>query len=312
MHWITHWNWNQRTLFQSPCAKHNVTSYFMNFRQYIYMYRYSKIPPMKFIFTDSIILVEHIQHLYLNKMISRSGPITKVPKRGAFILLEGVDRCGKTTQCSLLLQHLLALGVAALAIRFPDRTTLIGELINGYLQQAQDMDDRAVHLLFSANRWEASGSLAQALADGKTVVCDRYAYSGVAFSSAKSYPDQPHKNLSLEWCKSCDIGLPAPDAVIFLDLAQEEAEKRGGFGGERYEKTELQKRVRQRFSELQEEDENQKRIPWYIVNAGQTIEDVQRDINEVVQNTLETVNGGSNLKKMWEDGDYILPIPSED
>ena len=231
-------------------------------------------------------------------------------KRGAFILLEGVDRCGKTTQCGLLLQHLLALGVAALAIRFPDRTTLIGELINGYLQQARDMDDRAVHLLFSANRWEASATLAQALADGKTVVCDRYAYSGVAFSSAKSYPDQPHKNLSLEWCKSCDKGLPAPDAVIFLDLAQEVAEKRGGFGGERYEKTEFQKRVRQQFSELQEEDESQKRIPWFIVDASQSIEDVQGNINEIVAKTLKLVNEGSCLKRMWEDGDYDLPNPS--
>ena len=34
--------------------------------------------------------------------------------------------------------------------------------------------------------------------------------------------------LTLDWCMSCDVGLPAPDAVIFLDLDQDEAEKRGG------------------------------------------------------------------------------------
>jgi thymidylate kinase len=39
-------------------------------------------------------------------------------------------------------------------------------------------------------------------------ICDRYAFSGVAFSSAKG--------LDLDWCMSCDRGLPAPDAVIFL------------------------------------------------------------------------------------------------
>ena len=50
-------------------------------------------------------------------------PGTSTPKRGAFILLEGVDRCGKTTQVSLLVKHLLSLSLATVAYRFPDRTT---------------------------------------------------------------------------------------------------------------------------------------------------------------------------------------------
>lgn len=156
-----------------------------------------------------------------------SSPATK---RGTFILLEGVDRCGKTTQCSLLLKHLLSLSIAAVAMRFPDRTTSVGQLIDGYLRSGNDLDDRAVHLLFSANRWEAAPKLAQDLADGNTIICDRYAYSGVAFSSAKTEEDRkcPGDDLSIDWCKSPDVGLPAPDTVIFLDLSQEEAIKRGG------------------------------------------------------------------------------------
>jgi len=158
------------------------------------------------------------------------GTTKSTSKRGAFILLEGVDRCGKTTQCSLLLKHLLSISVAAVAMRFPERTTSVGQLINGYLASGQDLDDRAVHLLFSANRWEAAPKLAQDLADGKTVICDRYAYSGVAFSSAKTKEDRQSQgeDLSIDWCKSPDAGLPAPDTVIFLDLSQEESEKRGG------------------------------------------------------------------------------------
>jgi len=160
-----------------------------------------------------------------------TGGTTKTPgKRGAFILLEGVDRCGKTTQCSLLLKHLLSLSIAAVAMRFPDRTTSVGQLIDGYLCSGKDLDDRAVHLLFSANRWEAAPTLAQELADGKTIVCDRYAYSGVAFSSAKTKEDRQSagEDLSIDWCKAPDAGLPAPDTVIFLDLSQDESEKRGG------------------------------------------------------------------------------------
>lgn len=40
-----------------------------------------------------------------------------------------------------------------------------------------------------------------------------------------------------------DKGLPTPDAVFYLDLAIEEAAKRGGFGGERYEQAEMQQEV---------------------------------------------------------------------
>lgn len=151
-------------------------------------------------------------------------------KRGAFILLEGVDRCGKTTQVARLTARLLAASLAATAMRFPDRTTATGQIINSYLQSpSTQLDDHAVHLLFSANRWEAADKIAAAVQAGTTVVCDRYAYSGVAFSSAKVASDGTETPLlSLEWCQAPDRGLPAPDCVIFLDLSQEEAEQRGG------------------------------------------------------------------------------------
>ena len=107
-------------------------------------------------------------------------------------------------------------------------------MINGYLQSSAEVggvDDRAIHLLFSANRWEAAPKLADTLAQGSHIICDRYAYSGVAFTSAKREEDRSSMSgggLTLDWCMSPDVGLPAPDAVIFLDLEQDEAEKRGG------------------------------------------------------------------------------------
>lgn len=149
--------------------------------------------------------------------------VSNSSKRGAFIVFEGVDRCGKTTQCSLLLKHLLSVGMAAVAMRFPDRTTLVGKLIDNYLASTENLDDRAIHLLFSANRWEAAPKLAEILGKGETIICDRYAYSGVAFTSAKEDP-----GLTIDWCQGPDRGLPAPDVVIFLDISQQDAEKRGG------------------------------------------------------------------------------------
>lgn len=74
--------------------------------------------------------------------------------RGALIVLEGLDRCGKTSQCSRLLSTLESLGHSVESWRFPDRNTGVGKMISSYLNNQSQLDDRAIHLLFSANRWE--------------------------------------------------------------------------------------------------------------------------------------------------------------
>ena len=74
--------------------------------------------------------------------------------RGAFILFEGVDRCGKTTQASKLVDSLNQSGITSELWRYPDRTTTIGKMIDDYLQCKADSDDASMHLLFAANRWE--------------------------------------------------------------------------------------------------------------------------------------------------------------
>lgn len=56
----------------------------------------------------------------------------------------------------------------------------------------------------------------------------------------------------MNWCKQPDVGLLTPDLVLFLDLPIEAAEQRGGFGEERYEKREMQIKVRELFLQLQD------------------------------------------------------------
>ena len=77
--------------------------------------------------------------------------------------------------------------------------------------------------------------LLRKLRAGTTLVVDRYAYSGVAFTAAKGAP-----GLDRAWCMAPDVGLPAPDAVFFLNLTVEQAAARGGYGEERYEKADFQ------------------------------------------------------------------------
>lgn len=162
--------------------------------------------------------------------------------RGLFIVVEGLDRAGKSTQCRLLASRIVAERPVE-CIRFPDRTTAVGQMINAYLQSTTELSDEAIHLLFSANRWEAASSLEEKLNNGISLICDRYVYSGIAFSAAKG--------LDLKWCAMPDCGLPEPDMVIFLDVSEPVAEARGGFGNERYEKREIQRKVREVFSILQ-------------------------------------------------------------
>ena len=86
--------------------------------------------------------------------LETSKPTTAVPtpvgvRRGALIVVEGLDRSGKSTQVERLVQRL-----QAQLVKFPDRTTSIGTMINSYLTQQSDVNDQSIHLLFSANRWE--------------------------------------------------------------------------------------------------------------------------------------------------------------
>ncbi|KAG6040797.1 hypothetical protein E4U41_007014 [Claviceps citrina] len=162
--------------------------------------------------------------------------------RGAFIVLEGVDRSGKTTQVRLLEQRFKAEGRDVKRMGFPDRTTPIGQMIDGYLKSNVPMEDHVVHLLFSANRWEAADEIKCLLARGTTILCDRFYHSGIVYSAAKLNP-----SLSLSWARAPEKGLPRPDLVLFLDLDEEAARARGGWGGEVYERAEMQRRVRELF-----------------------------------------------------------------
>ena len=78
------------------------------------------------------------------------------------------------------------------------------------------------------------------LYSGVTLVVDRYAFSGAAYTGAKD-------GFDLEWCRTPDIGLPAPDCVVYLTLNSDVAATRGDFGGERYEDTDFQSRVEKNF-----------------------------------------------------------------
>eukprot|EP01031_Cornospumella_fuschlensis_P033427 gene33427-40435_t len=208
--------------------------------------------------------------------------------------LHGLDRSGKSTQVSLLTQYLAERSKVE-QIRFPDRTTVIGGLINNYLQSTQELNDCSIHLLFSANRWESSVALEKKLKEGVNLVCDRYAYSGVAYSSAKG--------LDLKWCMTCDQGLPAPDCIFFLDIPVQDAVNRGQYGEERYEKADFQAKVRSSFYAIQDLEKTSAYthtpVRWHVLDARKPIAEIQEEIRKIAEETLHAVETGKEIQKLW-------------
>ncbi|KAL8858550.1 MAG: hypothetical protein Q9178_004844 [Gyalolechia marmorata] len=200
-------------------------------------------------------------------------------RRGALIVIEGLDRAGKSTQCERLLRHLEKQGHPTKYMRFPNRSTPIGKSIDSYLKGETQQEDHVIHLLFSANRWEAAPQILEDITNGTTIVIDRYYYSGAVYSAAKNNPD-----LSLEWAIQPDIGLPKPDLCIFLDISPTDAAARGGFGDERYETSEMQKRVRALFEELLRRPQNNETV---FVNAGKPIERVHETMLQLANKLFE-------------------------
>ncbi len=124
------------------------------------------------------------------------------------------------------------------------------------------------------------------------MVIDRYYYSGIVYSAAKGRPD-----LSLEWARRPEVGLPRPDICFFLDITTEAAAKRVGFGDEKYETSAMQKRVRELFYELVKLPDGQ---DIRVIDAGRNIEAVETDIAERARELM-------GHSKMTEAVRSILP-----
>jgi dTMP kinase len=93
---------------------------------------------------------------------------------------------------------------------------------------------------------------------------------------------------------------------INLHFTQSSSFVINSYGEERYEKKEMQQRVRERFSQLQAMDERDGKVPWYVVDAAQSVEEVQREINDIVETTVEKIQRADTpLGLLWQNTDSI-------
>jgi dTMP kinase len=129
---------------------------------------------------------------------------------GWFIVFEGVDGAGKSTQIDLLSMKLRDGGVDHVIEREPSDGS-IGRFIKEYAQGGDRyLTPDAEALLFTADRIEHSKRIAQILDGGTTVICDRYKHSTLAYQGASG--------VDVAWLRDLQRFALKPDLVILLDV----------------------------------------------------------------------------------------------
>ena len=142
-----------------------------------------------------------------------------------FIVLEGVDGCGKSTQIANLQQMFTEKGVACEYIHFPRFDApyfgdLIARFLRGELGSIEQVDPYVVALLYAGDRKDAAKMIRKWLAEGKVVICDRYVYSNVGYQCAKLSDEAAREELR-KWILGLEYeynAIPKPDVSLFLDV----------------------------------------------------------------------------------------------
>ena len=142
-----------------------------------------------------------------------------------FIVLEGLDGAGKSTQIRMLRQLFADRGVESEYVHFPRFDSpvygqLIARFLRGEFGGVQEVDPYLVALIFAGDRADAAPQIRQWLAEGKAEVLDRYVYSHVGFQCAK-LPAGEERDRLADWIVNLEFGhnaLPRPDLSLFLDV----------------------------------------------------------------------------------------------
>jgi dTMP kinase len=180
-----------------------------------------------------------------------------------FIVVEGGEGVGKSTQVDLLVERLRATGRAVDKTREPGGTQKGKELRERLLHDPRELDpDKELELMLEDRRIHVAERIAPALARGTVVVSDRFTPSTLAYQGVA-------RGLGLENVEERSravTGGVEPDVVVVLDVADDVAEGRLSDDRDRFERAgaDFHARVRTAYRELAPER------GWVIVDASGT------------------------------------------
>lgn len=200
-------------------------------------------------------------------------------KRGKFIVFEGIDGSGKTTQIELLAKRFAECGVKVETTCEPSDGP-IGKLLRQVLKGDIVTNDESVAALFLADRMDhirrENGLLAM-LEEGKTVLCDRYYFSSYAYHSVTMDMDYviAANEIAARRLK--------PDVTIFFDISAEESYARITQNRETvelFEKRERLEKTREKYFEAFEKLKQKEKI--VIIDASRSPEAIAEDVWEAL------------------------------
>lgn len=188
-----------------------------------------------------------------------------------FIVLEGLDGSGSSTQSALLHNYFESLNKKVIATKEPTKGT-VGKLVRSYLQHEYSTSERALQLLFAADREDHLYSLVRpSLDSGMVVISDRYLHSSIAFGSLGK-----EKEKSFQYLQNLYKDFMQPDIVFLLQVPVDECIQRIKKRGEKielFEKKEFLEEVWENYVLLAKENRHIK-----IIDGTQSIENVHKQI----------------------------------
>ena len=202
--------------------------------------------------------------------------------KNRFIVVEGLDGSGKSTQIKMLKEYLESKGEKVFMTAEPSEGR-IGKTLREMLSEDIPTDMYFQAGMFLADRIDhctnPENGIKKMLEDGYTVISDRYYYSTFAYQGTKS---------DMDYIMKINLDCPAilrPDVCIFLDLNPEICKGRIDTNRgktEMYEKNiEVMKSIRKNFLDVLNSLKDRENIK--IINAEGSIEDIQKAIREAVE-----------------------------
>ena len=204
-------------------------------------------------------------------------------EKGRFIVFEGIDGSGKTTQCRLLAERLEAEGKKVYLTAEPTELPS-GKKLREALGGKEKLSECEMAVMFVRDRIahniDAEAGIAAKLEEGYYVICDRYYYSTLAY--------QGHST-DYEWVRGMNLFCPEirrPDICVYLDLLPTQSLERIRAGRESrdiYETEEILGRVRDKFLTVLDDlgrTENIKRIDAYR-QISEIAEDIYAAVSEL-------------------------------
>ncbi len=206
-------------------------------------------------------------------MITREEiPVIRTP---LFIVLEGIDGSGKSTQAALLHEYFLEQNIDAVML-FEPTNGIWGRKIRKMLKSDSAPDPEKQSELFIRDRMDdVKVNILPSLAENKTVIMDRYYFSNAAYQGAGGLP--PEAILTENRNNNC----PEPDRVYFIDIPPEVAieriASRSSESPDLFEKLNFLQRVRDLFLTFEN-------INFVVIDGNRNQHDVFHDIvNDIIQ-----------------------------